>query len=125
LDAVVAPTGILLGEADDELLDGPVELGSPCATMWVAPSARDEAAVPAQQGLRLDEEAGPAGSGQDAADGGQQRPVGGFELGSWSLAAEHGELMAQDEDLKILGGIAAGEQGELLGEAAQRQVGKS
>jgi hypothetical protein len=51
-----------------------------------------------------------------------------LELGSWNLAAEHGELMAQDEDLKILGGIAAGEQGEQgeqLGEAAQRQVGKS
>ena len=125
LDALVAPTGILLGEADDELLDVLVERGSPRATIRVGPSARDEAAVPAQQRLRLHQEAGPAGWGQDAADGGEQRPVGGFELGSWSLAAEHGHLMSQDEDLKILGGIASGEEGEQLDGAAQRQVGES
>jgi hypothetical protein len=120
LDALVAPTGILLGEADDQLLEVLVERGSPRATTGVGPGARDEAAVPAQQGLWLDQEAGPAGSGQDAADGGEQGPVGGFELGPWSLAAEHGELVAQDEDLKILGGIAAGEQGEQPDGAAQR-----
>ena len=56
------------------------------------------------------------------ADGGdEQGPVGRFELRS-SLAAEHGELMAPDKDLKILGGIAAGELGESLHGAAQRQV---
>jgi hypothetical protein len=125
LDALVAPAGILLGEADDQLLNVLVEPGSPCATMWVGPGACDEAAVPAQQRLGLDEEAGPAGPGQDAADGGEQRPVGGLELGSWGLAAEHGELMAQDEDLKVLGGVAAGELDEELDGAAQRQVGKS
>jgi Integrase core domain len=102
-----------------------VERGSPCAAMWVGPGARDEAAVPAQQGRWLDQEAGPAGSGQAAADGGEQGPVGGFELGPWSLAAEHGELVAQDEDLKILGGIAAGKEGEQLDGAEQRQVGES
>jgi Transposase len=32
LDALVAPTGILPGEADDELLDVLVERGSPCST---------------------------------------------------------------------------------------------
>jgi hypothetical protein len=55
--------------------------GSPGSASWVGPGARDEAAVPAQQGLRLDRETGPAGSGQDAADGGEQGPVGGLELG--------------------------------------------
>jgi len=38
---------------------------------------------------------------------------------------EHGQLMAQDEDLKFLGGVAAGEAGEELDGAAQHQVGKS
>jgi hypothetical protein len=38
---------------------------------------------------------------------------------------EDGELMVQDEDLKVLGGITAGELGEELDGAAQRQVGKS
>jgi hypothetical protein len=27
-----------------------------------------------------------------------------LELGTWDLAAEHGELVAQEEDLQVLGG---------------------
>jgi hypothetical protein len=29
-----------------------------------------------------------------------------LELGTWDLAAEHGELVTQDEELQVLGGIA-------------------
>jgi len=32
------------------------------------------------------------------------------------LAAQHGELMAQHQDLEVLGGVAAGEQCEQLEE---------
>jgi hypothetical protein len=32
--------------------------------------------------------------------------------------------VAQDKDLQVLGGVAAGEQGEQLDGAAQRQVGE-
>jgi hypothetical protein len=125
LDALVAPAGVLPGQADDQLLDVLVERGSPCSTLWVGPRAGDQTPVPAQQRLRLDEETRPARLGQDTADGGEQRPVGGLQLGSWSLAAQHGELMAQDEELKILGGVAVGEEGEQLDGAAQCQVGES
>jgi len=85
----------------------------------------DQPPVPAHQGVGPDEEAGPARPRQDTADGGEQGPVGRFELWSGSLAAEHGELMTQDKDLKVLGGIAAGELGEELDGAAQRQVRES
>jgi hypothetical protein len=34
------------------------------------------------------------------------------QAGSWELAAQHGQLMTKHEDLQILGGIAAGEQGQ-------------
>jgi hypothetical protein len=33
---------------------------------------------------------------QDAADCGEQGAVGGFQPGSWELASEDGELLAQD-----------------------------
>jgi hypothetical protein len=33
-------------------------------------------------------------------------------------AAEHGRLLAQDEDLKVLGGVTTGELGEELDGAA-------
>jgi hypothetical protein len=63
LDALVAPARVLCGQADDQLLDGLVELWPPLANTGVGPRARDEAPVPVQQRLRGDEEAGSAGSG--------------------------------------------------------------
>jgi hypothetical protein len=53
---------------------------------------------------------------------GEQRPVGGFQPGAEDLAAEDRELVAQHEDLQVLGGIAAGQQHEQLDGPAQRQV---
>jgi hypothetical protein len=66
--------------------------------------------MPAQQGLGLDEEARPVSPGQDAADRSEQRPVGRIEPGSFGLAAQHGQLVTERQDLQVLGGIAAGQQ---------------
>jgi hypothetical protein len=74
--------------------------------------------VPAQQRLGLDEEARPAGPGQDAADRREQGPVGRLQPGSRRLAAQDDELVAQDEDFEIVGGVATGELGEQLNSAA-------
>ena len=93
-----------------------------CLSARVGPGAGDQSAVPAQQGVWLDDEAGPAGSEQRAADRGEQGAVGGLELGTWRVAAEHGELVAQDKDLQVLGGVAAGQQREQANRSAQRQV---
>jgi hypothetical protein len=41
------------------------------------------------------------------------------------VAAEDGELVAQDKDFEILTRVAPGELGEELDRAAQGQVGKS
>jgi hypothetical protein len=78
LDALVAPGGILLGQADDQLLHLLVQRWPARPAVRVGPGAGDQAAVPAQQRLRLYEEARPAGLGQHAADRGQQRLVGGL-----------------------------------------------
>jgi hypothetical protein len=39
------------------------------------------------------------------------------------MAAEHAELVTQDEKFQVLGGIAAGGEHEQLDRAAERQVG--
>jgi hypothetical protein len=52
-------------------------------------------------------------------------PVGRLELESCDLAPQHAKLVAQNEDLQILGGIATGQKGEQLDGVAQRQVGES
>jgi hypothetical protein len=122
LDPLVTPARILPGQADDQLLDILVQWWPTGLTMRVGPRAGDQASVPTQQRLRPDEEARPAGPGQYAAGRGKQRPVGKLELGSWDLAAQHGELVAEHQDLKVLGGFAAGEQHEQLEGAAHREV---
>jgi hypothetical protein len=84
-DALVAPARILLGEADDELLDAVVERRSPLSMTRVGPGACNEAAVPAQQRLGLHEEARPAGPRQCPADRREQGTVGGLQPGTGDL----------------------------------------
>jgi hypothetical protein len=97
LDALVAPAWVLPGEADDQLLDVLVQRRPAGLVMRVGPRPGHAPPVPAPQRLGRDEEARPAGPGQHPADRGEQRPVAGPEFGSCALAAEHGELVAQDE----------------------------
>jgi hypothetical protein len=98
-----------------------VERWSAGLAVRISPRAGDQPPVPAQQRVGLDDEARPAGPGQDAADR-EQRPVGGLEPWSWGLAAQDGELVAEHQDLKVFGGVAAGEQHERLDGAAHREV---
>jgi hypothetical protein len=94
LDPLVAPAGILGGKADDQLLQVLVERRTPTSAMRVGPHAGDQAAVPAQQRLGPDQEAGPPGPWQHAAERREQGAVGGFEPWAWNLAAQHGQLVA-------------------------------
>jgi len=87
LDPLVAPARVLPGQTDDQRLHVIVQRWSAGLMVRVGPGAGDQAAVPAQQRLGPDEEAGPAGPGQDAADRSQKRPVGGLELGTRRLTA--------------------------------------
>jgi hypothetical protein len=44
-------------------------------------------------------------SGKESCQRGQDRPIGPGRSGSGDLAAENRELMAQHEDLYVLGGL--------------------
>ncbi len=124
-DALVAPARVLPGQADNQLLHLRVQRWpAGRAVVREGPRASDQPPVPAQQRLRSNEEARPARPWQYAADRGEQRPIGGLQLGTWGLAAEDHELVAQDEDLQVLGGVTAGEQHEQLDGTAQHEVGE-
>jgi hypothetical protein len=122
LDTLVAPARILPGQTHDQRLHVLIQRRSPWSAR-IRPRAGDQATMPAQQRLRLDKEAGPARSGQHAADRSQQGTVGGLEPGPWDLAAQDAELVAQDQEFQVLGGIAAGQERKQLDRAAQREVG--
>jgi hypothetical protein len=42
----------------------------------------------------------------------------------WDLATQHAKLVAQHQDLQVLGGVASGEHREQLDGSAERQVGE-
>jgi hypothetical protein len=109
-DALIASAWVLPRQADDQLLDLLVQRRPPRFTTRTGPCAGDQPPMAAQQGLGLDEEPRPASPRQRTADRGEQRPIGGLQPGSWSLAAEHGELVTR-MDLQVLGGVAAGRAG--------------
>jgi hypothetical protein len=72
--------------------------------------AGDESPVPAQDRGRCDEQADPAVAGESADESGDECAVAPGHPGAWSLAVEYGELVAQYEDLDVLGRVGAGEQ---------------
>jgi hypothetical protein len=94
---------------------GPRPAAAAASTVRVGPCAGDQAAVPAQQRLWLDEKAGPAGPWQQAADGGEQGTVGGLQPGSWDLAPQDGELVAEHQDLQVPWRSRHGRAGQAVG----------
>jgi hypothetical protein len=58
----------------------------------------------------------------DACHGGEDRPVVGCEPWMWMLAVQNGELVAQDEDLDVLGMIGAAAQHQQVEDQADETV---
>ena len=77
----------------------------------IRPPPLDQVGVPAQQGPRGDDQAylAEAARGQQPGQRGQDRPVSPGQPRCSSMALENGELVAQDEDLRVLGAVGAGE----------------
>jgi hypothetical protein len=87
----------------------------------------DEAGVPPQEGARGDDQAQLAelAAGQQAGRRGHDCPVGPGQPWGLDLALEHGDLMAHDEDLGVLGAVGAGQQSEPAEHAEHHQVSES
>jgi hypothetical protein len=102
-DAEVAPPGILPGQAQDQL-DGLVGKGrTTFSTMGVGPAPANKRAVPAKDRLRCDEERTPALARYETSEEGNEGTVGPGEAGTCNLAAQHGQLVTEYEDLRLLG----------------------
>src|SRR5664280_1506640 len=101
-DAEISPPGVFPSQAADQL-DGLFGKGM---TTWsavrVGPALLDQRAVPAQDRLWVDEERSPVFSRNKTGQEGDEGTVGPGEAGTCDLAAKHGQLVAQDEDLVVL-----------------------
>jgi hypothetical protein len=69
------------------------------------PPAPDEIAIPAQQRLGADQEAGPAQPRQPLAETGEQEAIGRLPAGTLDLTLEDAQLVAQDQELKVEIGV--------------------
>jgi hypothetical protein len=69
--------------------------------------------VPAQQGSRGDDQPQPAEltTGQQLGQRGQDRPVSPGQPRILDLPLKDGDMVAQDQDLRVLGVAGAGKQG--------------
>src|SRR5665647_1979322 len=101
-DAEITPPGILPSQAADQLHG----LFGKTRTTWsavrVGPALLDQRAVPAQDRLWADEERSPVFSRNKTGQEGDEGTVGPGEAGTGDLAVQHGQLVAEYEDLSVL-----------------------
>jgi hypothetical protein len=82
--------------------------------------------VPAQQGSRRDDQAQlpELAARQQPGKRSQYRPVRPRQPRGLNLTLEHGDLVAQDQDLSVLGAIGPGEQGKPAEHPQRREVSR-
>jgi hypothetical protein len=78
--------------------------------------------MPVEEGLGLDQEHRPAGSGELAAKGCKQGAVLGLQPGPWMLATQDREFVTQHQDFDFLGLSRLPAEHDQLKDTAQRQI---
>ena len=122
VDASISPAGVLGGQAEDQGTDARGDGRSAGSGRWDGPAAGDQLAVPAQDGGRGDEQAEASASGEESGEGADQGSVGPAHPGARRASLEHGELVAQDQDLDLLGGVGSGTQHDPVQELGEHLV---
>jgi hypothetical protein len=79
LAAAVAPGGVLLGQAHNELVNLSDRRRAAEPPVWVRPLPRHQPTVPGEDRRRLDDEGRPPLQRQHRSEGGEQGPIGVIE----------------------------------------------
>jgi hypothetical protein len=122
VDPLVAPPRILVGKPHDQPLHLVGDRRPSLVGGRVGPASGHHAPVPAQQRLGLHHEHRPPRTWEQAAQRRKQRAVGGLQAGPWLLAAQHRELVAQYQDLDLVGLCRPEAEQHQLEAAVQRQL---
>ena len=124
MDAAVAPGRVLPGQPQHKCPDRCRYRGT-APPVWVAPAASDQVPMPAQQRLRPDEQPAPARARQQTCESSKHSSVGPVERWPGHLAPQHRDLMAQRQQLRVLGGRASRQQREPPQYLAEQQIQQS
>jgi hypothetical protein len=117
-DPLIAPPGVLLSQAEDQLSDHGIEGGTSGRAAWSGPLRGDELPVPPEQGLGADEERVPRLS--------RKGPTRGALVGcavnrSLHLPAQDGDLVSQHDVLEFRLSSSALVRPEQAEDAAQKE----
>jgi hypothetical protein len=113
------PEGILRRQSQHEVTDLRGDWRPARPGVRVRPVSGEQLAVPAKQRRRGDEERRPARAREQSRQCCEHDPVFWFESGAVHLAAQHRHLVAEYQDLDILGSSVAGELGQHLQDLAE------
>src|SRR5664280_2657488 len=102
-DAEISPPGVLPFQAADQLHGLFGKTRTTWSAMRVGPALLDQRAVPTEDCLWADEERSPVFSRNMTGQEGDEGPVGPGEAGTGDLPVQHGQLVAEYEDLSVLG----------------------
>ena len=109
LDAAVSPPRVLPGQPPDQLTDLLPDRRAP-GGIQIGPLVPHHAPVPCEQCGGCHDPVQPQALRQQPRERRDHRSVGPVRFRAGDLAAEYHDFMPQDQDLYVLGGIAAGEQ---------------
>jgi hypothetical protein len=124
VDATIAPGRVLPGQPQHQRADLP--RGTRTATsVWVAPAAPDQLPMPAQQRLGPDERPVPAQARQQPHQSSQHGSVCPIHPRSGHRPPQYRDLVAQHEQLGVLGGRTPRQQGKPRHHLAEHQVDQS
>jgi len=121
LDPLVAPAVVLGGESLDQRGD----LGAgrrPSGPVRAGPFPGDQAAVPPQDGTRGDQPVHPQPWRQEPDERGEHSAVGPVQAGPRTGAAQHGDLVPEHQQLRVLGGGRAAEQDQPAAQPGEDQI---
>jgi hypothetical protein len=96
--------------------------GCPPSPVRVSPPLGDQAAMPPQDGSGRDQLVRPQGSGQVPDQRGKDSTIGPVHAGPRLRPPQHRDLMAQDEQLGVLGCWGSAKKDEPCGDPGKDQV---
>jgi hypothetical protein len=123
LDSGVAPCGVLVGEAQDEGGEFPGDRWASGPGGFLFPFPPEQSAVPGHEGAGGDETVAAQSAREVAGEGGEHGAVRPRQVRPGAqLAPQHRDLVAQCEELNVLGILRPGQQQDQSEEPDEDQV---
>jgi hypothetical protein len=94
----------------------------PAGPLWLRPPAADELSMPAQQRLRRHDQPLPIPRRERPAERGEEGAIGCSKRRPRLLPAKHQQLMAQNEQLDVLGELVAAATDEQPQQCREREI---